>query len=190
MAVTLFNIFLWALFLVFFVDLVLLFLWAITIFKNKTPFIPIPLSILPDIYKALELKDDSVVYDLGSGDGRIVYYLGKQNPKIEVFGIENNLFALILSTISSFFIKEKYKKNVKIIRNSFFIEDLKKATHLVMYIYPNVMDDLLTKFDKELKQGTRLVSISFKFTNKKPITEIDLNRSKYKLARKLYVYEF
>jgi len=58
------------------------------------------------------------------------------------------------------------------------------------YLNPNIMDDLLTKFDKELKPGTRLVSLSFKFTGKQPINEIDLKRSKYKLGRKIYVYQF
>ena len=52
------------------------------------------------------------------------------------------------------------------------------------------MDDLLPKFDRELKKGTRLVSLSFQFTNKRPSLEIDLNRNKYKLGRKLYVYDF
>ncbi len=190
MAVIFLNIFLWFAIIIFFATLILFVLWSIGILKNKTPFIPIPLSILPDIYKALDLKDDSVVYDLGSGDGRIVYYLAKYKPKAKIFGIENNLFALIFSTISFFFIKKENKKNIKIIDNNFFKEDLRNATHLVSYIYPNVMDDLLIKFDQDLKPGTKLVSISFKFINKKPIAEIDLNRSKYKLARKLYIYEF
>ena len=52
------------------------------------------------------------------------------------------------------------------------------------------MDDLLPKLDRELRSGTRLVSVTFKFTTKQPIAEYDLNRSKYKLARKIYVYEF
>jgi len=52
------------------------------------------------------------------------------------------------------------------------------------------MDELLPKFQKEFKPGTRLVSLSFKFASKTPIEEIDLKRNKYKLGRKLYVYEF
>jgi hypothetical protein len=52
------------------------------------------------------------------------------------------------------------------------------------------MDDLLPKFDRELKPGTRLVSASFKFTQKQPIAEFDLARGTYKLAQTLYVYEF
>ena len=52
------------------------------------------------------------------------------------------------------------------------------------------MDDLLTKFDKEFKTGTRLISLSFRFTNKVPIFEVDLKKSRYKIKRKLYVYQF
>ena len=35
-----------------------------------------------------------------------------------------------------------------------------------------------------------VLSVSFKFTDKKPIEELDLGRGKYKLGRKLYVYQF
>ena len=52
------------------------------------------------------------------------------------------------------------------------------------------MDDLITKFDEELKPGTKLVSLSFQFTSKLSSKEVDLNRSKYKLGRKIYVYQF
>lgn len=187
---TLGFVILWILFFVFLFSSILIFIWAITLFKNKTPFIPVSIDALPEIYKALDLKDDSIVYDLGSGDGRVLQYISKQNSQIRVFGIENNIFALIISKINFIFLNKKQKKNIKIIRNNFFKEDLSFATHLVSYIYPNVMDDLLPKFDKELKRGVRLVSVNYHFTNKKPILEIELKRSKYRLSRKLYVYEF
>ena len=52
------------------------------------------------------------------------------------------------------------------------------------------MDDLLAKFDKELKRGTRLVSASFHFTTKREVEVLDLKRGKWELAREIYVYEF
>ncbi|MFA6355148.1 MAG: hypothetical protein WCW65_01860, partial [Candidatus Paceibacterota bacterium] len=68
--------------------------------------------------------------------------------------------------------------------------DLSKATHIFTYLYPNIMDDLLPKFDKEIKEGVKLVSMSFHFTNKREFSEIDLKRGKYQIAKKIYVYEF
>jgi SAM-dependent methyltransferase len=174
----------------FFVVLVLFIFWAIGNFKNKVPFVTAPSAIMKDIAKALEVKDDSVVYDLGCGDGRILIHLSKINPKAKYIGIENNTFPIILARVNSFFSKKKTGNKVEIVNKDFFKQDLSNATHIFTYLYPNIMDDLLTKFDKELKPGTRLVSLSFKFTGKQPINEIDLKRSKYKLGRKLFVYQF
>ncbi len=52
------------------------------------------------------------------------------------------------------------------------------------------MDDLLPKFEKELKHGTRMVSMSFHFTQKQPVAEFDIEKKNFRRARKLYVYEF
>jgi SAM-dependent methyltransferase len=170
--------------------IMLLTLWAIGNFRNQVPFVTTSNSILKDIEKALSIKDDSIVYDLGCGDGRILMYLSRMNPKAKYIGIENNLFPIILARIGSFFNNKKTKNKIEIIKNDFFKQDLKNATHVFAYLYPHVMDDLLSKFEEELRPGTRLVSLSFGFMNKNPIEEIDLKRNKYRLGRKLYIYEF
>jgi SAM-dependent methyltransferase len=170
--------------------IILFILWAIGNFKNKAPFVTSSNAVLKDINIALEIKDDSVVYDLGCGDGRVLFYLTRFNKNAEYIGIENGVLPFLLSRVGNYLNKKKVNNNVKILRKNFFNQDLSNATHVFTYLYPNVMDDLLPKFDKELKPGTRLVSLSFKFTNKIPSREVDLNRSKYKLGRKLYVYDF
>lgn len=176
--------------IVFFATVILFILWSIGNFQNKVPFVATSNSVLKDIEKALEIKDDSVVYDLGCGDGRILLYLSHFNSKAKYIGIENSLFPIILSRVGSCFNNKKTGNKVEIINNNFFKQDLSNATHVFTYLYPNIMDELLPKFEKEFKPGTRLVSLSFKFASKMPINEVDLKRSKYKLGRKLYIYQF
>ncbi len=159
-------------------------------YRSKVPFVPVPNSILKDIYKALEVKEGSVVYDLGCGEGRVLFYISRLVPKAQYIGIENSTFPLILARLRAWWHRKTTKTEIQIINQDFFQHDLSNATHIFTYLYPNVMDDLLPKFDKELKKGTKLVSVTFKFTTKQPTKEIDLSRSKYKLARKIYVYEF
>ena len=175
---------------ILFAVLILLFIWVVSGVRAKVPFIPVPNSILTDIHKILEVKYNSVVYDLGCGDARVLFYLSRFTPQAKYIGIENSLFPTLLARIRSWWHKKQTKIDVKILNQDFFKYDLSDATHIFTYLYPNVMDDLLTKFDSELKPGTRLVSVTFKFTSKQPIAEFDLGRSKYKLARKIYVYEF
>ncbi|MFA6355189.1 MAG: class I SAM-dependent methyltransferase [Candidatus Paceibacterota bacterium] len=158
--------------------------------RAKVPFIGIPIGVLKNIEKELNLRDGSVVYDLGCGDGRVLFYLAKNNPKYKYIGIESSLFPYLLAKSLSWWFKKVNKINVEIIKKDFFKEDLSNATHIFTYLYPNVMDDLLPKLDKELKRGTVLVSASFHFTTKREIREIDLKRGKYQLGKLLYIYEF
>ena len=178
------------LFILLLIEFFFFTLWAIGNLKNKVPFVTCPKKILKNIESELNVKDGDVVYDLGSGDGRILFYLAERNPRAQYVGVDNGLLPVILSKIENFFRKKKNNGAVKIINENFFKTDLSKATHVFTYLYPNIMDDLLVKFDKELRPGTKLVSLSFKFTAKKPLKEIDLGRSKYKLGRKIYVYQF
>lgn len=184
------SIFVWFLIIVLLGLLVLFSIWAWGGVKAKVPFVPVPNSILKDIYKSLGVKDDSVVYDLGCGDGRILFFCAKSNPNAKYIGIENAPFPVILSRFRSWIHKLKTGNSVIIKNGNFFNYNFGDASHIFTYLYPNVMDDLLPKLEKELKSGTRLVSVTFKFTSKHPIAEIDLARSKYKLARKIYIYEF
>jgi len=177
-------------FLILLTVLCLLFLWMWSNIRAKVPFVGVPVNILKDIDKALLLKEGSVVYDLGCGDGRVLFYLAKNNPKLKYIGIENSLFPFILAKVSSWWYKKINKIDVEIIRKDFFDVDLSNATHIFTYLYPNIMDDLLPKFDKELKTGTRVVSVSFHFTGKREISLVDLKRGKYQLGKLLYVYEF
>lgn len=186
----LFYIFQIILLIVFIAVITLFTLWTIGNFKNKVPFVTASNAVLKDIEKAFGIKDDSVVYDLGCGDGRVLFYLSKFNNKAKYIGIENSTFPILLSRLGSFLNTKKTGNKVEIIKKDFFKQDLSDATHVFTYLYPSLMDELLPKFEKEFKKGTKLVSLSFKFTLKTPTEEIDLGRSKYKLGRKLYVYQF
>ncbi|MEA3399423.1 MAG: class I SAM-dependent methyltransferase [Patescibacteria group bacterium] len=166
--------------------LVLLFLWIWSLIRTKVPFFPTPKKVFPYINKALNLKEEDVVYDLGCGDGRVLFYLSKLNRKVKCIGVENGPFPILLARIN----RVLKNKNVSILNKNIFKHNYSDATHIYMYMYPRIMDDILTKFDRELKKGTKVISV-FQFTVKRPIAVIDLKReSKFQLVRKFYVYEF
>ena len=190
MSTIIFQIISWFAFLILLSVLILLLIWMWSVAKAKVPFVSVPLSTLKDIEKALDLKEGSIVYDLGCGDGRVLFYLYKNNPKLKYIGIENSFFPYMLASFRNWFHKKINKSDITIIKKDFFDVDLSNATHIFTYLYPNVMDDLVPKLDKELLSGTRLVSASFHFTSKREIREIDLKRGKYQLAKKIYIYEF
>jgi O-methyltransferase involved in polyketide biosynthesis len=86
--------------------------------------------------------------------------------------------------------KMLYGSEVEIIDGDFFKHDFSHATHVFMYLFPSVMDELLPMLEESFTPGTKLVSTTFKFKNKEHAREIKLERNKYQLARTLYIYEF
>ena len=167
-----------------------MFLWMANLTREGVPFIPISKSVIKEVEKVIGINYNSVVYDLGCGDGRVLFYLSKLHPKAKFIGIERSTFPLILSKIGLLFNKKKGENKIEILNQDFFNTDLSNATHIFAYLKPKEMDDLLTKFDKELKNGTKLVSVYFQFTLKRPIAEVSLSKNPNDVNRKLYIYEF
>ncbi len=180
----------WFLVIISFITFGVLSLWIFSSFNKKTRFTQTPSSVFKYISKSLEIKEGSAVYHLGCGDGRVLFNLAKQKPKAEFIGVEDNKFFLGLAFLHNWWNKIKKKEKIEIINRDFFNQDLSKATHIFVYLYPNFMDDLLSKFDKELSPGTRLVSLNFHFTSKQPIAEISLPKKSYQRNHRIYVYEF
>lgn len=159
-----------------------------TLINREAPFISVPKAILPEIVKALDIKDASQVYDLGCGDGRVLLACHRQNPKAAYIGIDKSILPVLIARFKIHW--HKPRPPIKIIRQDFFKTDLSSATHVFIYLFSTMMEPLFKKLQKELKPGARLVSCDFKFKNKEPIEIIDLCRSSRSLGQKLYVYEF
>ena len=167
---------------------ILLMLLAVLFFFEgfllKVPFVPVSRRVLRDISKALEVKDGSVVYDLGSGDGRVLLALAKENPKAKYIGLELAFIPFYLSKLRRIVSGSK----ISVRRKDFFKEDLSSATHIFVYLLPPVLNKLLPKLEKELKSGTKVVSATFRFSRKEPIRTIQIDSKG--LVKTLYVYKF
>lgn len=162
----------------------ILFLFLIGNFTFDAPFIPIPKAVLRRIQQTLELNSESILYDLGSGDGRILITCG-DGPHKKLIGIEKGPIPYFISKFRLLFHAEK---NITILRKNFFDVHLDQATHVVTYLLPKVLEKLESKFDQELKPGTRLVTCDFKLKKKIPYEIIQLDRPKHALGKTLYVY--
>jgi precorrin-6B methylase 2 len=154
---------------------------------GRAPFIPISKDVLDEIVSALELTKGSVLYDLGSGDGRVVFAAATYGEDVQVVGVERSFVPFVLS---SFKRRRINSSNTKFIRANFFDVPVDDATHVFLYLFPGLMNLLLPKLQKELSPGTRVVSCDFKFKDKQPVKVIDMHRKKTDLGRKLYIYEF
>ena len=152
-------------------------------FSTDAPFVPVPNGVEDYILESLHLDSNSVFYDLGCGDGRILIRAVKEHPEIKTVGVEVAFFPYLLA---KFYTRNHH--NIKIKRENIFATNLSDATHVYLYLYPEVMNKLLPIFRKKCKPGTRIVSCDFEFANYRPLEIIPIQDVGQKRGKKLFVY--
>ncbi len=162
-------------------------LFLITPFFSKIPVVATRKKVLKEIISAMGLKEGSVLYDLGCGDGRVLFVVSKACQGVSCIGIERAPFLFLLAKVRQLFSRSK---KASIFYGDMFKKDFSPATHIFLYLFPELMDVLMPKFEKELVPGTRIFSSDFQFSNRKPNIVLDLKSKNYQLNRKLYVYDF
>ena len=122
---------------------------------DEIPFVPTPIDVVDRMLEMAEVKEGDVVYDLGSGDGRIVIRAAKKYG-VKSVGIE----------MDSWLVKEaraKAKEEGVEHLVEFRIEDAHKAdissaTVVTLYMLPWFNEAMRPRFQKLLKPGARVVA--------------------------------
>lgn len=110
--------------------------------------------------KLAKITKRDVVYDLGSGDGRIPILAAKEFGAKGV-GIEIDSLRHFIAWLKVRIHKLDDKVTLK--RGNFFDYDIADATVVFVYLVPRVLEKLKPKLFKELKKGTRIISYRYKF---------------------------
>lgn len=146
-------------------------------FVTGAPFVPSVSNTAKSMIRLAKLRATDVVYDLGSGDGRLIFVAGKVARK--AVGVEINPFLVMLSEIRRWFFSDKDKVKFKL--GNFWRTDLSEADVVFVYLLPWKMQKLENKLKDELKNGTKIVSNSFIFANLKMVDKDEGNH--------VYVFE-
>lgn len=128
-------------------------------------FVPTPADVVDAMIKLAKVTSTDVVYDLGSGDGRIVIAAAKMYGARGV-GIdidpERTREATANAQASGVADKVSFRSE------DLFSADISPATVVMLYLSPSVNSRLAGKLMKELKPGTRIVSHAFDLGDWKP----------------------
>ncbi|MFH7903701.1 MAG: SAM-dependent methyltransferase [Candidatus Aenigmatarchaeota archaeon] len=132
--------------------------------RGEALYFPLPKNTIRKMLRLAKVNKNDIVYDLGSGDGRVLIIAVKEFGVKKAVGIEKSL---ILYLISKLFVKlNKLENKIKIIHNDFFKEKISDATVITLYLNWGVMKRLEEKILKECK-NVRIVSAAHKFPNLK-----------------------
>ena len=155
-------------------------LWAIL---SMAPWVPSREKDLKRIFKIAGLKPNETFYDLGCGNGRIIFYANR-NFHVKSIGIELALPLFLICKIRQFF---HLNKGIIFKYKNLFKEDLSKADVVYVFGMPKPLErKLKQKLEKELKPGARVISYCFSIKGLKPkiIDKPD------QMANAVYLYQF
>lgn len=139
--------------------------WKYKASDHGAPFVTMDHDLVETILRTAKVNEADVVYDLGSGDGRIPIMAAlKFNAR--AVGIEIDLLRYYYSLYQRFLLRLNDK--VTFLHANMFSVDLSPATIVVMYLLQDTNERLTEKLLSELKPGTIIISGAFNFPHWTP----------------------
>ncbi|MBP1448690.1 MAG: class I SAM-dependent methyltransferase [Thermoproteus sp.] len=148
------------------------------------PFVPTPEVVVRRMLQLARVRPGEVLYDLGSGDGRIVMMAAKEFGAV-AYGIEirKDLYEQSMARIRDLGLEGK----AKIINTNFFDADISEADVVTMYLLTSVNERLKPKLERELRPGTRVVSHDFEVSGWRPLVVEEVYEEWR--SHKIYLYK-
>jgi len=167
------------------------FLWLVSIFFVWSPysqlaqaqprrpaqqpdviFVPTPQDVVDEMLRLANVKKGDVLYDLGSGDGRIPITAAKKHG-IRAVGIDIDPDRIREANENAK--KAGVTSLVQFRQEDLFKASFREATVVTLYLLPDLNVKLRPRLLAELKPGTRILSHQFDMGTWKPEKRVDLN---------------
>ena len=149
-----------------------------------SPYVPTPMRVAEKMLELAEVNSSDVVYDLGSGDGRIVI-LAAQKFGARAMGVE--LDEKLVRESSARIAALGLGKRANVIRADMFATDLRPATVVTIYQLGVVNQRLRPQLERQLRSGTRVITLDFPIPGWQPVKVVHLE-SENGVANTLYEY--
>jgi protein-L-isoaspartate O-methyltransferase len=133
--------------------------------ERAAPYYPTPQVVVERMLKLGELKKGEKIYDLGSGDGRIVL-AAAQKFGARAVGVE--LDTALVTQSRQRIAKLNLESSASIIEGDLFAQDYSDADLITVYLLPVTNIRLSPVLEKKLKRGARIVCHDFEFTEWNP----------------------
>ncbi len=132
---------------------------------GDVPYVPTPQPVVDAMLQVAKVGKNDVLYDLGSGDGRIVNTAAQ---KFGTRGVGIDINPERIQEANENAQKAGVTDRVKFVQQDLFTTDFSEATVVTLYLLPEVNAKLRPKLLSELKPGTRIVSHAFDMGDWKP----------------------
>jgi ubiquinone/menaquinone biosynthesis C-methylase UbiE len=149
------------------------------------PYYPTPDSIVVKMLELGGLKAGEKMFDLGSGDGRIVI-AAAQKFHADAVGVEidKDLCRQSEERIR----KLGLEKTARILNGDMLKQDYSSADLITVYLLPNSNDKVQPLLEGQLKKGARVVAHDFEFRGWTPVKVEDIEDDGEGRSHTLFLY--
>ena len=149
------------------------------------PYFPTPQTIVDRMLQLGELKPGEKMYDLGSGDGRIVI-MAARKYKADATGVEldDALYKQSTQRIKTLGLGSL----ARIVHGDLMLQDYSFYDLLTIYLLPVAIEKVTPLFEKQLKKGARIVAHDFEFPKWTPAKILDIDDDGEGRSHRLYLY--
>jgi precorrin-6B methylase 2 len=149
------------------------------------PYYPTPETIVVKMLELGGLKPGEKMFDLGSGDGRIVI-AAAQKFRADAIGVEldKDLCRQSLERIR----RLGLGKNAQIVEGDILKQDYSSADLITVYLLPNSNDKVQPLLKRQLKKGARVVAHDFEFRGWTPAKVEDIENDGEGRSHTLFLY--
>jgi ribosomal protein L11 methylase PrmA len=135
-------------------------------------YVPTPQDVVEDMLRLADVRKGDVLYDLGSGDGRIAITAAKKYG-VRATGIDIDPERIREANDNAK--KAGVTRLVKFRQEDLFKADFKDATVITLYLLPDLNVKLRPRLWAELKPGTRIVSHQFDMGDWAPEKKLEMS---------------
>ena len=143
--------------------------------ESRTPdviYVPTPPEVVEAMLDLAQLKDGDVLYDLGSGDGRIPIAAVKR-ARVKATGIDIDPQRIAEANANAK--AQGVEGRVTFRQADLFASDFSDASVVTLYLLDTLNEKLRPKLLAELKPGTGIVSHAFRMGAWEPEKTQDVN---------------
>ena len=135
------------------------------VYEADVLYLPTPHAVVESMLRLAGVSRSDVVYDLGAGDGRIpiaaARIYGARGVGIELDG-------RMIEHARRNVREAGMERLVEFRQEDLFLTDLREATVVTLFLFPQLNERLEPKLRAELRPGTRIVSHRFGIGDWKP----------------------
>lgn len=151
--------------------------------KKLAPYVSSPFRVVDRMLEMAHLKPGETLYDLGSGDGRILI-AAVEKFKAKAVGVE--ISPRLVAAAKARIQREGLTGQARVIQGDLLDVDLTDADVVTIYLETSVNEKLRPRLERYLKTGARVVSHDYAIPGWKP-SKVD--RTGTSQGHSIYYYE-